>query len=129
MQINVETSKQECVTAYIKLINTLVEKDSRLTKGEIEILTDIILKDDATRKRHDRAVMLLDYKTVKEPIMFNRNISQARLFNVISSLKKKKVLSQEETGYLLSPVYQINPDKTFTFTMQWDIQAESSTDS
>lgn len=122
-EIKLQSDKNDCVTSYIRLINTLIDKDLRLTKGEIEVLTHVILKDDPQRKGHDRAAMLLDYKTVKEPIMFQYDMSQARMGNILSSLKRKKAILKNDSGYLLHPLYQISHkiNDNFKFLVEWDI--------
>ena len=113
--------KLEMCRSYINFINYVA--DAKITKGEAEILCQIMARDDSSRKPEDRAALLLDQKTVKEPILFELGISYARFANVISTLKKKGVFTKQDNGhYLIHPVYTAPLEsKDFNIKLSWEV--------
>lgn len=122
--ITVQT-RRELIAQYIDVINGFLPKDSSLTKGERDVLREIMFYDDPTRKEPDRGSMLLDYKTVKQPIMFDLMISKPRLANIISSLKKKGALYIENGQYALHFIYKVavESELPINLNIEWHIDS------
>jgi len=117
------SSKEEVLEHYNRIINTFLDDKMKLTKGEVRALALIMLMDNKDRTPIDREAMLLDFKTVKERIMFDMDVSKARLGNILTSLRKKGAIKTTQNGDELNPIFSsiINEEPPFNLNIVWHI--------
>jgi biotin operon repressor len=102
---------------YLAFINPF----NHLSDGEKEILARIMtsysafLEEDTIREK-----LLLDYE-VKTDIITELDITEARLNNVISSLRKKGVIIKTKNGNKLHEAYTfVNIKLPFSLNIKWE---------
>jgi len=104
---------------YLEFINPF----NHLSRGEKDILAHIMTSDNVFIENENiKEKMLLDYD-VKVHIMETLDITEARLNNVISALRKKGVIIKTKNGNKLHDAYDLTEiELPFNLTFIWDVE-------
>lgn len=116
------------VTDIVKFANqylSIFDAFNHLSKGEKDVLSLIMthknsfIKDDEIREK-----LLLDYD-VKMDTSRTLNVTEARLNNIISNLRKKNALIKTKHGNKLHEAYDIREiTLPFDLTFSWDAEIQ-----
>ncbi len=115
----VEIPVVDKVTFYTQFLD-IVDPFNHIPKGEREVLS-ILMDNDRTREYGEviGEKLLLDYD-VKQIVMDRVEITEARLNNIIASLRRRGVIIKTVNGNRLHEAYLIADEKIpFTLTFKW----------
>lgn len=114
--INIEVDN--IVTFAVQYLS-FIDPFNHLSDGEKEVLARIMTNDVAFYDDDIREKLLLDYD-VKVSLMEQLSITEARLNNIITSLRKKNVLVKTKSGNNLHPAYDMRfVEFPFTLSFKW----------
>lgn len=98
-----------------------IDPFNHLSDGEKQVLARIMVNDNAfIEDKVVREKLLLDYD-VKISITLDLDITEARLYNILASLRKKEALIKTANGYSLHPAYDFSEiNLPYSLTFKWD---------
>lgn len=95
MEIRLNASKEAAYTLYITLLNPLLDKN-KLTEQEINVLSKMLYIDNmySHLTKENRDIIIFN-KITKSKIKDSLSISSNSYENVLSKLRKKKIISNK----------------------------------
>jgi len=117
--VNITTDKRKFFRQYLNILKPVLKP--HLINGELNVLGELLYYNNKYKDiaQKERMKLIFDYDT-KVDIVDNLSISPGTLSNIITSLRRKKYLTDKS----ISKSIIIHPDKEFAFKYIFNIKDE-----